>query len=117
MQQDFAPVHVFAFNAARPCAAGANTLQHRVALCGAQYGGVPALSRKYPNTYICPDAMSEGCPQRRGMDATPPKGSPVTAAHGRHSTPSINNPRNRLSLISFAANDESKIESGIKYQL
>ena len=24
-------------------------------LCGAQYGGVPALSRKYPNTYICPD--------------------------------------------------------------
>ena len=23
--------------------------------CGAQYGGVPALSRKYPNTYICPD--------------------------------------------------------------
>jgi hypothetical protein len=51
------------------------------------------------------------------MDATPPKGSPVTAAHGRHSTPSINNPRNRLSLISFAANDESKIESGIKYQL
>lgn len=24
-------------------------------LCGAQYGGVHALSRKYPNTYICPD--------------------------------------------------------------
>ena len=24
-------------------------------LCGAQYGGVPALSRKYPNTHICPD--------------------------------------------------------------
>lgn len=24
-------------------------------LCGAQYGGVPALSRKYPNTQICPD--------------------------------------------------------------
>ena len=23
--------------------------------CGARYGGVPALSRKYPNTYICPD--------------------------------------------------------------
>lgn len=24
-------------------------------LCGEQYGGVPALSRKYPNTQICPD--------------------------------------------------------------
>ena len=24
-------------------------------LCGAQYGGFPALSRKYPNTQICPD--------------------------------------------------------------
>lgn len=24
-------------------------------LCGSQYGGVPALSRKYPNTHICPD--------------------------------------------------------------
>lgn len=24
-------------------------------LCGAQYGGVPALSRKYPKTQICPD--------------------------------------------------------------
>ena len=23
--------------------------------CGALYGGVPALSRKYPNTQICPD--------------------------------------------------------------
>lgn len=23
--------------------------------CGAQYGEVPALSRKYPNTQICPD--------------------------------------------------------------
>lgn len=24
-------------------------------LCGAQYGGFPALSRKYPNTPICSD--------------------------------------------------------------
>ena len=24
-------------------------------LCGAQYGGFPALSRQYPNTHICPD--------------------------------------------------------------
>lgn len=23
--------------------------------CGAQYGGVPALSRKYPSKQICPD--------------------------------------------------------------
>ena len=93
------------------------TMLRTCSLCGALYGGVPALSRKYPNTQICPDTMSEGCPTKawHGRHAT--KGQPVTAAHGRHSTPSINNPRNRLSLISFAANDESKIESGIKYQL
>ena len=24
-------------------------------LCGVQYGGFPALSRKFPNTHICPD--------------------------------------------------------------
>ena len=24
-------------------------------LCGTQYSGFPALSRKYPNTHICPD--------------------------------------------------------------
>lgn len=24
-------------------------------LCGTLYGGFPALSRKYPNTQICPD--------------------------------------------------------------
>ena len=31
------------------------TMLRTCPLCGAQYGGVPALSRKYPNTYICPD--------------------------------------------------------------
>ena len=33
-------------------------------LCGALYGGVPALSRKYPNTYICPD-----CGTREALDS------------------------------------------------
>ena len=28
---------------------------HTCPRCGAQYGGYPALSRKYPNTQICPD--------------------------------------------------------------
>ena len=32
--------------------------------CGAQYGGVPALSRKYPNTQICPD-----CGTREALDS------------------------------------------------
>lgn len=31
------------------------TMLRTCPLCGAQYGGVPALSRKYPNTQICPD--------------------------------------------------------------
>lgn len=31
------------------------TMLRTCPLCGAQYGGYPALSRKYPNTYICPD--------------------------------------------------------------
>ena len=31
------------------------TMLRTCPLCGAQYGGGPALSRKYPNTYICPD--------------------------------------------------------------
>lgn len=31
------------------------TTLHTCPLCGAQYSGVPALSRKYPNTQICPD--------------------------------------------------------------
>ena len=33
-----------------------NTTELRTCpLCGAQYGGYPAMSRKYPNTQICPD--------------------------------------------------------------
>lgn len=43
-------------------------------LCGAQYGGVPALSRKYPNTHICPDTMSEGCPTKAPHGCRAPKG-------------------------------------------
>lgn len=31
------------------------TMVRTCPLCGAQYGGFPALSRKYPNTHICPD--------------------------------------------------------------
>lgn len=31
------------------------TMLRTCPLCGAQYGGVPALSRKYPSTQICPD--------------------------------------------------------------
>ena len=48
------------------------TLLRTCSHCGALYGGVPALSRKYPNTQICPDTMSEGCPTK--------------AWHGRHAT-------------------------------
>lgn len=42
--------------------------------CGALYGGVPALSRKYPNTPICPDTMSEGCPTKAPHGRRAPKG-------------------------------------------
>lgn len=31
------------------------TMVRACPLCGAQYGGFPALSRKYPNMHICPD--------------------------------------------------------------
>lgn len=48
------------------------TMLRTCSRCGALYGGVPALSRKYPNTQICPDTMSEGCPTK--------------AWHGRHAT-------------------------------
>ena len=42
--------------------------------CGAQYCGYPALSRKYPNTHICPDTMSEGCPTKARHGRRAPKG-------------------------------------------
>ena len=40
------------------------TMLRTCPLCGAQYGGVPALSRKYPNTQICPD-----CGTREALDS------------------------------------------------
>lgn len=36
--------------------------------CGAQYGGVPALSRKYPNTQICPDCGTREALQSIGVN-------------------------------------------------
>ena len=67
-------------------------------LCGALYGGVPALSRKYPNTQICPDTMSEGCPTK--------------AWHGRHATkgqPSDCGTREALESIGVSADEQKKI--------
>lgn len=37
--------------------------------CRAQYGGVPALSRKYPNTYICPDCGTREALENIGVSA------------------------------------------------
>lgn len=37
--------------------------------CGAQYGGVPALSRKYPNTQICPDCGTREALESIGVSA------------------------------------------------
>ena len=39
-------------------------------LCGAQYGGFPALSRKYPNTHICPDCGTREALESIGVSAT-----------------------------------------------
>ena len=38
-------------------------------LCGAQYGGFPALSRKYPNTPICPDCGTREALESIGVSA------------------------------------------------
>ena len=38
-------------------------------LCGAQYGGVAALSRKYPNTHICPDCGTREALESIGVSA------------------------------------------------
>lgn len=38
-------------------------------LCGAQYGGVPALSRKYPSTQICPDCGTREALESIGVSA------------------------------------------------
>ena len=37
--------------------------------CGALYGGVPALSRKYPNTQICPDCGTREALESIGVSA------------------------------------------------
>ena len=36
--------------------------------CGAQYGGYPALSRKYPNTQICPDCGTREALESIGVE-------------------------------------------------
>lgn len=37
-------------------------------LCGAQYCGYPALSRKYPNTQICPDCGTREALESIGVE-------------------------------------------------
>lgn len=37
-------------------------------LCGAQYGGYPALSRKYPNTQICSDCGTREALESIGVE-------------------------------------------------
>lgn len=39
-------------------------------LCGTQYSGVPAQSRNYPNTQICPDCGTREALQSLGIDVT-----------------------------------------------
>ncbi|CCY17258.1 uncharacterized protein BN782_01074 [Eubacterium sp. CAG:786] len=39
-------------------------------LCGAQYGGYPALSRKFPNTQICPDCGTREALESIGVSTT-----------------------------------------------
>lgn len=36
--------------------------------CGAQYGGYPALSRKYPNMQICPDCGTREALESIGVE-------------------------------------------------
>lgn len=45
------------------------TMLRTCLLCGAQYGGVPALSRKYPNTQICPDCGTREALESIGVSA------------------------------------------------
>lgn len=44
------------------------TMLRTCPLCGAQYGGVPALSRKYPSTQICPDCGTREALQSIGVN-------------------------------------------------
>lgn len=45
------------------------TMLRTCPLCGAQYGGVPALSRKYPNTQICLDCGTREALESIGVSA------------------------------------------------
>ena len=46
-----------------------NTTELRTCpLCGAKYGGYPALSRKYPNTQICPDCGTREALESIGVE-------------------------------------------------
>ncbi len=44
------------------------TIFHDCPLCGARYGGIPALSRKYPHTDICPDCGTREALESIGVD-------------------------------------------------
>lgn len=46
------------------------TMLRTCPLCGAQYGGVPALSRKYPSTQICPDCGTREALENIGFPLT-----------------------------------------------
>ena len=45
-----------------------NTELRTCPLCGAQYGGYPVLSRKYPNTQICPDCGTREALESIGVE-------------------------------------------------
>lgn len=46
-----------------------NTKEFRTCpLCGAQFGGYPALSRKYPNMQICPDCGTREALESIGVE-------------------------------------------------
>ena len=51
--------------------------------CGAQYGGVPALSRKYPNTYICPDCGTREALESIGVSADEQE-KIISIIHNKH---------------------------------
>ena len=46
------------------------TIVRTCPLCGAQYSGFPALSRKFPNTHICPDCGTREALENIGVSAT-----------------------------------------------
>ena len=46
------------------------TMVRTCPLCGAQYSCFPALSRKFPNTHICPDCGTREALENIGVSAT-----------------------------------------------